>query len=401
MIRLKHSPYASTAAFLAGATQIAEHYGFEPLEKMPRVKNTERRPLPPGAKSDTEILFARREERTLPSAARRLIVSLPTAHRALLAWRIVPLSTGSISGISLELLAAGIPGAIAEALLIVAATAIVKDAGVETRVLSINNMGSGESSGRYVRDVALYLRKHIESISATLRPRAATDPLGTLVQLIERGHPAVSRAPQVMEYLTEDERRRFWDLLEYLEQAGLPYELNGQILGSRDCWTHALFEIASVDLESGLHTTVAFGGRFDPLMSRFARAPYPAAMIAIHCESRGAQRLRRPERGVPLMYFAHLGHEARRRALPALEGLREAGIPVYHGLWHERIGEQMAAARARATPYILIMGHKEAIEGTMLVREVATNSQEAVPLSDLPGYLKRKRVGPWKSEVRA
>ena len=204
-----------------------------------------------------------------------------------------------------------------------------------------------------------------------------------------------------MEYLTEDERRRFWDLLEYLEQAGLPYELNGQILGSRDCWTHALFEIGSVDAETGLQRMVAFGGRFDPLMSRYARAPYPAAMIAIHCETRGAQRLKRSQRGIPLMYFAHLGHEARRRALPALEELRLAGIPVHHGLWHERIGEQMAAARTLACPYILIMGHKEAIEGTILVREVATNSQEAVQLSALPSYLKRKRVGPWKSEVRA
>ena len=202
-----------------------------------------------------------------------------------------------------------------------------------------------------------------------------------------------------MEYVTEDERRRFWDLLEYLEKADLPYELNGQILGSRDCWTHALFEIASVDPESGAHTIIAFGGRFDPLMSRFARAPYPAAMIAIHCESRGAQRLRQPARGIPLMYFAHLGHEARRRALPALESLRVAGIPVHHGLWHERIGEQMAAARTHATPYILIMGHKEAVEGTILVREVATNSQEAVLLSELPSYLKRKRVGAWNSEV--
>ncbi len=92
------------------------------------------------------------------------------------------------------------------------------------------------------------------------------------------------------------------------------------------------------------------------------------------------------------MYFAHLGLEARRRVLPTLEKLREAGIPVYHGLWNERIGEQMTAARSLATPYILIMGHKEAIEGTVLVREVATNSQEAVAVDALPSYLKQRRL---------
>jgi hypothetical protein len=38
------------------------------------------------------------------------------------------------------------------------------------------------------------------------------------------------------------------------------------------------------------------------------------------------------------------------------------------------------------------MGHKEAMEGTVLVREVATNSQEAIPVPDLTSYLRRQKV---------
>jgi len=389
MIQIKGTPYQNTAAFLAAASHIAEYYGFEHFDNLP--KEVQRRALPPGARPDTDLNFARRDEKPLPSAARRIVAAGTLPQGAVLAWRTNALPSGA-PGVALELHAAGIDSAIAEALLIITADAILKHANIAERTLSINNLGSAESSGRYVRDVGGYLRKHIESISASLRPRVALDPLGTLVQLIERGHPAVSRAPQAMEYLTEDERRRFWDLLEYLEISGLPYELNGQILGSRDCWAHTLYEISSVDPESGARTTVAFGGRYDPLMSRFARRNYPAAMISIHTESKGASSVKVKTPGVRAMYFAHLGLEARRRVLPTLEKLREAGIPVYHGLWNERIGEQMTAARSLATPYILIMGHKEAIEGTVLVREVATNSQEAVPLEALPGYLKQRRL---------
>ncbi len=394
MIQLKNTPYQNTAAFLKAAAKVAEYYGFEPLEEMPRAKGQLKKPLSPGSRPsrpDSDILFARKDERTLPSAAKRILAVHPEAAYATLAWRAI--ASPAQGGITFELHAAGVPSAIAEALLIVTAHAVLKEAGVPGRALSINNMGSTESCGRFVRDVGGYLRKHIESISPTLRPRVASDPLGTLVQLIERGHPAVSRAPQAMEYLTEEERQRFWDLLEYLEVFGLPYELNTQILGSRDCWMHALYEIASVESESGARDTVAFGGRYDTLMSRLSRSPYPVAMIGITCEVRGSARVKREVHGIPSIYFAHLGAEARRRALPALESLREAGIPVYHGLWHERIGDQMAAARSLAMPYILIMGHKEAVEGTMLVREVATNSQEAVPLPDLSGYLKRRRLG--------
>lgn len=399
MIRLKDTKHASTADFFGNAIRIAEYYGFVPLEdalrqvRRPQIENTK--------KNENEIAFARKEERPLSQVARRVasLAHLPGAP-AKMVWRITSGAAG-IPAQSLELHIAGTSSAIAEAILIVVANAIAEESGLAQRVLSINNIGSHESSNRFVRDVGVYLRKHIDSISPTLRPRAATDPLGALVQLIERGHPGISRAPQAMEYLTEDERRRFWELLEYLEHSGIPYELSPHILGSRDCWAHSLFEISVVDPESAARIPVAFGGRYDPLASRFFGSEVPAATIAITCEVRGKTRLKREVRGIPAMYFAHLGLDAKRRTLPVLEMLRRAEIPVYQSLTFERIGEQMLQAKNLAVPFILIMGYKEATEGTVLVREVATNSQEAIPVPELPNYLKRRRVGNWKLEARA
>jgi hypothetical protein len=92
---------------------------------------------------------------------------------ALFTWRIAQ-SQSAIPSVSLELHVIGHSSAMAEALLIVVGNAIVQNAGIQTRSLSLNNFGSAESSGSYVRDVGQYLRKHIESISPTLRPRAAT-----------------------------------------------------------------------------------------------------------------------------------------------------------------------------------------------------------------------------------
>lgn len=396
MIRLKDTRFPNTAGFLENAIRIAEYYGFSALEQMPRMPATmiAERKLPSLSKIESEIVFARRDEKALLASARRCITSIRESG-ALLAWR-TSTSTSGIPSISFELHIVGPGSAIAEALLIIAGNAIAEESGIKERVLSINNIGSPESNGRYVRDVGLYLRKHIESISSTLRGRAVSDPLGTLVQLIERGHPAIPRAPQAMEYLTEDERRKFWELLEYLEIFGLPYELNAHILGSRDCWAHSLFEISSLDPESGTRIPLAFGGRYDPLASRVARMGQSAAMISITCEVKGSTRVRRMKQGdknVPMIYFAHLGIEARRRALPVLEMLRREDIPVYQSLWHEQIGEQMIHARRLAVPYIIIIGHKEAMEGTILVREVATNSQQAINVPDVVSYLRRHKIG--------
>jgi histidyl-tRNA synthetase len=393
MLRLKDTKYPNTAAFLQSAISIAEYYGFTSLEQAPKRHGNEIRQMRERSnKNENEISFARREERPLISSAKRCVNCARVPEESLLLWRTTADTKGGIPTASIELHIVGTYSAIAEALLIVVANTIAEEAGLGERVLAINNIGSHESSSRYMRDVGSYLRKHIESISPTLRPRAATDPLGTLVALIERGHPAIPRAPQAMEYLTEEERRRFWDLLEYLEMFGLPYELSPHVLGSRDCWAQTLYQVSVTDRESGSRMPIAFGGRYDPLAARFAAAPTAAATISISCEIRGKSRPRHETLASPSIYFAHLGSEARRRSLRVLEGLRSAGIRVRHGLYHERIGEQMAAARLHASPYILIMGHKEAVEGTVLVREVATNSQDAIPVPELPGYLKRRRI---------
>ena len=338
----------------------------------------------------------RRGERSLVAVARKCAACVKKQPTALL-WRIGSTKERSgTPGTSLDLHVVGVPSPVAEVLLILLTDRIAQHAGVEKRAIALNSIGSADSSGRYMRDIGGFLRKHLESISPTLRGRAATDPFGTLVQLIDRGHPIVSRAPQSMEYLTEEERKRFWELLEYLEVLRLPYELHAQILGSRDCWSHTLFEVATTDTETGARLPFAYGGRYDPLISWVSGVPSSAVRVSIECETRGRTRLDRVVSDVPAIYFLHLGREARRKVFDVLELLREADIPVHQSLLYERLGEQMEAARTFGVPYMLIMGHKEATEGNIMVREVATNAQDTVPVNELVGYLKRRRVQNWK-----
>lgn len=391
MLQVKNTRLDNTAAIITRAIKTAEYYGFIPMETaLARGKRTL-----PGSQKKDDLSYARRDERLLMQSA-RLSLSVHRVDREVpLLFRLTKHPAGARSQyptIALELHAIGAPTAIAEALLVIVANAIAEEIGLEKRVLSINSIGSHESSNRFVRDVGHFLRKHLDSITPTLRPRAASDPLGTLIQLFEKGHPAMPRAPQSVDYLTEEERRRFWDLLEYLEISGVPYELNSSVLGSRDVWSHTLFDLAAVDAETGTKISFATGGRYDPLASKLLGSPASAVIATIVTEIRGKSKVPMQRKTSPTLYFAHLGPEARRRVLPVLEQLRRAGIPVEQSLMHERLQEQMERAKSTHVPYLLIMGHKEAMDGTVLVREVATNSQEAVLVPDLTSYLKRQRV---------
>lgn len=394
MLRLKDTRHAHTGAFLASAVKLAEYYGFEPLENV-LARTQKKASTHHGAVQKNDITFTHRDEKSLLSMAKKTAFCINENQPTALVWHVEYTKERPISA-NLELHIIGAPTAVAEALLLTVASTIADEAGVTERAVSINSMGSHESSNRFVRDVGIFLRKHIESITPSLRPRAALDPIGTLIQLIERRHPAIARLPQSVEYLTEDERERFWELLEYLETLHLPYELNAQVLGSRDCWSHTLFEINTKDPDTKSNIVFARGGRYDPLITRLRGVPTPAVRIYISCETRGRIRLKSKKRARPAVYFAHLGGQAKRKVFAVLETLRHAKIPVHQSLLMERMGEQMMHAKRLGVPCVLIMGHKEALEGSVLVREVATNSQDSVPVDRLIPYLRRHRIHTWK-----
>jgi len=394
MLRISDISHANTALFLEQAINTAEYYGFTPLnEALTHFKGTS----PIGGKriDSSKMSFVRREERPLVSMIHTCADrGIGSPYTPAFIWKEgQTMRQGSSQYATLELHVMGVPNAIAEALLLAVIDAIAQEAGIERRVVCLNSIGTAESSARYMRDLSTYLRKHLGDLPPALRAKVAKDPFGVLAQLAEKGDPLADRAPASMEYLNEDERRHFWDVLEYLEAARLYYELNPRILGSRDCWSHTLFDVCSIDAEQEKLIPFARGGRYDTLATQCVSPDAAATSITLMCEVQGRSQLKAQKRRSPInVYFAHLGSEAKRRSIPILEMLRHAEIPVHQSLAFDHIGEQMRLAQKLEVGYIIIMGHKEASEGTVIVRETTTNSQEAISVDALPGYLKRRRV---------
>ncbi len=52
----------------------------------------------------------------------------------------------------------------------------------------------------------------------------------------------------------------------------------------------------------------------------------------------------------------------------------------------------MAVVKRLNIPWLLIMGHKEALANEISVRNVKTNAQDAVPIPELVAFLNRHHV---------
>jgi len=354
------------------------------------------------------VRFVRREERRLVSAIRTCALrGLGDRRMPAFLFKITPGEKGS-NQVVLELHVFGMKTAAAEALLITVADAIGGDLGIENRLIHINSIGAGESAERYLRELSAFLRKQSDSLSVAQRDRLQEDPLGTLLSMRGgKAHASIARAPSSMDYLSEEERRHFWDVLEYLELAGKLYELSPGVVGSHDCWSHTLFEMSypgvvetsDAPAQAGEPVVVparvpfALGGRYDALAARSLGPAAAAAHVAITFGLKTpAMPHIRKTRSKPAAYLAHLGLEAKRRSIPILELLRAAEIPVYHSLAYDQIGPQMAIVKKLNIPWLLLMGHKEALANEVAVRNIRTNAQDSVPIDELAAYLHRKHV---------
>ncbi len=90
----------------------------------------------------------------------------------------------------------------------------------------------------------------------------------------------------------------------------------------------------------------------------------------------------------PKIYFIQLGAEAKLKSLNIIEILRKAHIPITQSLSKDSLGSQLAIAEKLAVPYALIFGVKEALDDSVIVRDMSNRSQDTVKLSKLLEYLK-------------
>ena len=91
----------------------------------------------------------------------------------------------------------------------------------------------------------------------------------------------------------------------------------------------------------------------------------------------------------PKVFFIQLSFEAKLRSFEVIEILRKAKIPVMHSLSRDSLSAQLAMAERTKTPYAILLGQKEALDGTVIVRNMDTRSQDTIKIDKLAEYLKK------------
>lgn len=391
------------------AQKVAEHYGFLSLKKVLELASTHKN----GARAGKKIILHPPKE-DVPGEADRLSLmhayidhQLGLVGTPLMLYHSEPLAKwmerseyGGKSAVQFSLEIIGSSKSIAEATLFKTAFMILREAGFDNFSVSINSLGDRDSINRFVREFTNYYRKHIDEIPGHCRNLLKKDVFKVLECSQEKCMLVKEQAPKPIATLSEESRTHFGEVLEFLESMEVPYTINNCLVGGKDYYTRTIFEIQTSDTENKsqsktiLGKTVARGGRFDDLARRLgSKKDIPAVGISI---SMGGLGVIEPKKSAEnktqkktSVYLIHLGMSAKQKSLSALEILRQANIPVYQSLSRDRISVQVAAAEKMNVPYTIIIGQKEALEGTAIVRNMLNRSQETVLLGELPSRLKK------------
>lgn len=293
----------------------------------------------------------------------------------------------------------GAPRSIAEALLLKVSLTLLDELGFrDDMAVELNSLGDRESIAKFTREFGNYFKRHPETISSHCKNNIRKDIFKVLECNHEKCLLSKENAPKPISTLTEPCREHFKEVLEYLESMNVPYTINNCLVGGKDYYTKTIFEIKSQTgsnknfSKKSFDKTLARGGRYDDLAKKLGnKKEIPAVGITLTFGGLGMVQPKRKQENKekkPKVYLIQLGFEAKLRSLTAIEILRKAKIPVYQALSKDRLSAQISLAEKLNIPYMVIIGQKEAYEGTAIVRNMKNRSQETVPLPDLPRIVK-------------
>ncbi len=319
----------------------------------------------------------------------------------------------------------GSPKSVGDATVIYLMAMILKEVGLDNILIEVNSIGDKESRVPYIRELTAYYRKHINHMCADCKQRIKTNPLRLLDCKKPECQPFKEKAPQSIAHLSPAAKLHFKEVLEYLDALGLNYRINTNLVRGLDYYTHTVFEITEVPDEKAPevfaeHTTqleatddekaakkvkndreeaanaplsLAGGGRYDYLAKRLGSkkdVPGVGAGIGVDRVLLSPNYKAVSPRIVkkPKVYFIQFGFEAKLKALEIIEILRNARIPVTHSLNKDSLSAQLAIAEKMQIPHAIIFGQKEALDGTVIIRNMVTRSQDTVKVEKLTEFIK-------------
>jgi len=267
----------------------------------------------------------------------------------------------------------------------------------------INSIGCSLCRPYFKKILKNYYNARKNQICPDCKRRLKKNPLRVLDCKEEKCQRIKNQAPKIVDHLCDECKNHFKEVLEFLDELRLPYILDYCLVRGLDYYTKTVFEIvplATPDFKNGIgletrsQVALVGGGRYDDLIKLFSRKDVPAMGVAggverIIKEMKADGKVFQQARG-PLVFLAQLGDLGKRKSLKLFEDFQRAKIWVAESFGRDSIKSQLKIADRLRVKYALILGQKEALDGTIILREMDSGRQEIIKFDKIVDVIKKR-----------
>ncbi|WDD88497.1 histidine--tRNA ligase [Fusobacterium nucleatum] len=262
----------------------------------------------------------------------------------------------------------------------------LKKLGISDLEVKINSVGSKESRTIYREKLIEHFSKHLDDMCEDCRDRINRNPLRLLDCKVDKDKDFYKSAPNIIDFLFEDERKHYEDVKKYLNVFGIKYTEDPTLVRGLDYYSSTVFEIVTNKL--GSQGTVLGGGRYDNLLKELGDKDIPAVGFATGVERIMMLLGENYPKNNPDVYIAWLGDNTSETALKITESLRDNDIKVYIDYSEKGMKSHMKKADKLSVRYCIILGEDELNRGIVLLKDFSTREQKEVKIEEIINQIK-------------
>lgn len=269
---------------------------------------------------------------------------------------------------------------------------VVHQLGLKNIEFQVNSIGTPESRKDYEKVLVRYLESQKHKLCQNCRRRLEQNPMRILDCKEDKCVQITAHAPQALDYLDVESRDHFKRFLEYLDELELPYSINTRLVRGLDYYTRTVFEIRSTD-KDGRNYSLGGGGRYDRLIEALGGESTPAIGFALGLD-RVVLEMKRTQvkpylPPTPKVFLAQLGEMAKKKSLKVFADLEKNGVLTAESFGRGSLKSQMRVANRLGVEVTVIIGQKEALDETAIVKDMVSGTQETVPQEKLTEAVKK------------
>lgn len=270
---------------------------------------------------------------------------------------------------------------ILDAQLIQTAYRVVTGLGIKNIQFQVNSIGCPKCRKDYQNLLIAYFESKKQKLCQNCKKRLETNPMRILDCKEDKCVQVSATAPQSVDHLCTECRVHFKSLLEYLDELDLPYVINPRLVRGLSYYAKTVFEIYAGDEEGKKHS-LGGGGRYDYLIEGLGGEHTPAIGFGLGMDRLVGEMKRVHAKSYvepkPRVFLAQLGDLAKKKSLNIFAELQKNGILTAESFGRGSLKSQLRVADKLGVEITLIIGQKEALDQTVIVKDMVSGTQETV-----------------------